>query len=187
MAMTLNYLPASIIGGETIMVGAANPFGGGRDIILAGYSPATPATLSYHFQSATPLTIEAAPNSGNTGWTLTVAAAETLTLGPGPVAYAGVLTIDGATKVVDTGIINVRPSPLRVSSWLAVVTAIDAALLTAASSPSGSISIDGMSISYRSPDQLIRLRDYAAGMAARESATGTMGGGRIIRTRFRTL
>ena len=119
------------------MVAAANPFGGGRDIILAGYSPATPATLSYHFQGATPLTIEAAPNSGNTGWTLNVAAAETLTLGPGPVAYAGVLTIDGATKVVDTGIINVRPSPLRVSSWLAVVTAIDAALLTAACSNEG--------------------------------------------------
>lgn len=169
------------------MVAAANPFGGGRDIILAEYSPATPATLSYHLQCDNPLTIKAAANSGNTGWTLTVSAVDTLTLGPGPVAFAGVLTIDGATKVVDTGIIHVRPSPLRVSSWLAVVTAIDAALLTAASSPSGSISIDGMSISYRSPDQLIRLRDYAAGMAARESATGTMGGGRIIRTRFRVL
>ena len=57
------------------MVAAANPFGGGRDIILSGYSPATPATLSYHFQGATPLTIAAVANSGDTGWTLTVAGA----------------------------------------------------------------------------------------------------------------
>lgn len=164
----LGYLPARIIGGETIIVSAASPLEDRRDIRIDGYSPATGARLAYTFQASKPLTVEAVPNPESTGWRLTVGSAETLTLGPGLVGYVGVLTAGEAVKVVDSGTVSVAASPLRANSWLAMIAAIDNALLNIASNPAGQISIDGMTVSYRSADQLTRLRDYAQGQAARE-------------------
>jgi hypothetical protein len=179
----LGYIPGGIVAGESIWISAENTAQGGEDIILADYSPADGYTLAYSFGAAEPITVAAAANGTNTGWTLDVTGAQTLTFGPGRVMYTGLVTHTATSRVfaVDQGGIKVTASPTLASSWTALIAAIDAAMLTVASNPSSSVSVDGMSVSYRGADDLIRLRRYASEQQQRDTGRASAG---IIRTRF---
>lgn len=185
MTSRLSYVPESIVGGESIWIAAANTTQIAADIILDSYTPAGGWSLSYSFYASTPLTVAAAANGGNTGWTLNVTGAQTLTLDPGRVRYAGYVskTISSVvtTFCVDSGSLFVAASPLRESSWQAVLTSIDAAITTYAANPNGSIAVDGMAISYRSLDDLTRLRDYVAYRLKLDNGQRQK---RVIRSRF---
>jgi hypothetical protein len=176
----LGYIPARIVGGESIWISAANTAQSSQDIIISGFTPAGGYTLAYQFAAATPFSVTAAANGANTGWTLDVTGVQTLTMKPGRVAFAGIITKTdgGRTFAVDSGGLVVIASPLRVSSWVAVLAAIDAAFLTVSTSPNGSVSIDGMSVSYRGASDLISIRNYA--QERLNSDNGRRGPSRIL-------
>jgi len=157
------FIPAQVTGGESIWVSASNTAQSSSDITFTSYTPAGGYTLAYQFAAPTPLTVDAVANGDDTGWTLDITGAQTLVWNPGRMPFAGIVThtATGRTFVVDDGGVYVWASPLRVSSWAAVLTQIDAAMLTVASNPTGSISLDGQSTTYRGADDLVKLRDYA--------------------------
>ena len=164
MAQNQGHIPSRIVAGETIWISASNTLQSKADIILDDYTPAAGYTLAYQFAAPTPVSVSAAANGANTGWTLEVSGAQTLLFGAGSVSFAGVVSIvDGeVTRAfsIDQGVIKVDASPMRVSSWVAVLASVDAAIATYASNPRGSMSIEGMSVTYRSLSQLTDLRDY---------------------------
>jgi len=169
---TLGYLPTSLVAGESINV---------DDILINGYTPAS-WTLTYEFAASAPSTATATQNDAATGWDLAVTAATTLAWAGGSVQYAGFVEhSDGRKIAVDYGTIQVAASPLRVSSWVAVIAAIDAAMLTVGTHGAGSIAIDGMTVSYKSATDLINLREYAQQQLRRDTANRQK---RIIRSRF---
>jgi hypothetical protein len=176
----LGYIPARIVGGESIWIAEANTAQDSEDIILDGFTPADGYTLAYQFAADTPISVDAVANGDNTGWTLNVTGTQTLTFTPGRVSFVGIVshTTPARSHVVDSGGIYVNPSPMRVSAWKAVLTAIDAAMLTAAGTPNGSISVDGMSMSYRGVSDLKSLRDYAVEQLRRD--TGRRAPSRIL-------
>jgi len=171
------------VAGETIWLSADNTVQGTSDITFAGYTPAGGYTLAYHFAGTTPVTVDAEANAGNTGWTLTVSAAETLTWKAGVVRFAAYVTHTASGRVfsVEGGQIAVIASPLATSSYSAALTACDAAISDYAANPHGSFSIDGMNVSYRSMDDLKKLREYLKSLIAEELGNRPI---RIIRTRF---
>jgi len=179
----LGYIPASIVGGESIWIAAANVAQDRTDIIIDGFTPADGYTLAYQFAASTPVSVAAVANGDSTGWTLDVTGTVTLAWGPGRIPFVGIVThtTPARSHVVDQGGVYVNPSPMRVSAWTAVVAAIDAAMLTAAATPNGSISIDGMSVSYRGVSDLTSLRNYASEQPRKD--TGRHSPGRIL-TRF---
>ena len=181
MTVALGYIPSRVVGGETIWVAAANALQGRDDIVIDDCTPAGGYALAYSFAASTPITVTAVANGANTGWTLEVSGAQTLAFPIGDVAYTGVATISTRSFVVDQGVIKVDASPLRVSSWVAVLAQVDAAIATYAGSPNSSMSIEGMSVSYRSMDQLMALRDYVNHRLQMDSSKRVK---RIIRTEF---
>jgi hypothetical protein len=180
--LNLGYMPASIVAGESIWIAAANTLNGvGLDIDLTDYTSAGGYTLAYQFAASTPITVSAAANGAK--WTLEVTGAQTLLWKAGIIRFAGFATktVGGRVFAVDAGTIAVTASPMATSAWTAIVTACDAAILTYAGNPNSSLSVDGMSVSYRSMDDLIRLRAYAQTMAGYETGARQK---RIIRARF---
>lgn len=179
------FLPTEIVGGESIWIAAANTYQDKTDITITDFTPAGGWALKYNFEASTPFTVTATANGGNTGWTLQVTGVQTLTMQPGVVNYTGIVsqTISEVEQsfAVDVGSILVKASPMRVSSWVAVLAAVDAAITTFAANPNGSISVDGMSVSYRGMDDLMKLRDYVNYRLKLDSATRQK---RIIRARF---
>lgn len=184
MAVTdAGFLPDSVIGGETIWISAANTIQAATDITFTDYTPADGYTLAYQFAAPTPLTVAATANITDTGWTLEVTGANTLTWKPGEIQFSGFVTNTTTHRVfaVDAGTIRVTASPLRVSSWVAVLASIDAAIATYSSSPYGSVSMGGMNVSFRSMTDLLNLREYASYMLSMDSSRRQK---RIIRVRF---
>jgi len=179
----LGYLPSRIVGGASIWIAAANTIQGAADIILSDYTPAAGYTLAYQFAAPSPITVAAAANGANTGWTLDVTGAQTLIWSPAAVPFAGIVTHTATSRTfaVDGGAVAVEGSPLRVSAWVAVLASVDAAIASYATSPHGSIAVDGMSVTYRSLQQLTDLRDYANYRLRQDSANRPK---RIIRSRF---
>jgi len=176
-------LPAQVVAGETIWISADNTVQGMSDITFSGYTPAGGYTLAYQFAGTTPATVDAEANATDTGWGLTVTAAETLTWKAGVVRFAAYVTHTESGKVyaVEGGEIAVIASPLATSSYTAALTACDAAIADYAANPHGSFSIDGMNVSYRSMNDLIKLRNYLKSLIAEELGNRPI---RIIRTRF---
>jgi hypothetical protein len=181
------FLPDRIVAGETMWIAAANTTQTtNADISITNYLPASYA-LAYQFAAATPISVSGVANGAGTGWTLEVTATQTLAWKPGAIRFAGYVTAKTGGRVfaVDAGTIAVTASPLATSQWTAVVTACDAAILAqmATGQTSGSFSVDGLSQSftYRSADELIRLRSYAKNMADQETSNRPI---RIIRSRF---
>ena len=174
------YIPASIVAGESIWIAAENTAQDSEDITFDDYTPAGGYSLSYLFQSATPLTIAASPNTETTGWTLDVTGAQTLTLDPGRVTFVGMVTHTASGRVfsVDAGGLVVYASPAVASSWAAVISAVDAAMLKVATCPNGTVSIDGMSVTFKGAADLITLRDYA--VRQYNKAVGKRGPSRIL-------
>ena len=178
-------MPLNIVGGESIWISASNTTQGAVDIILTDYTPANSWTLAYKFAADIPLSVDAVANAANTGWTLSVTGVQTLLFSPGNIPYTGLVTkeIESADRIiaVDDGSISVDASPMRESSWVAVVTAVDAAILTFAGNPNGSVAVDGMNVTYRSMADLIALRDYANYKLQQDNAKRPQ---RIARARF---
>lgn len=181
----LGFLPASVIAGQTIFVSASNSVDdwAGDDIVIDGISPAGGYTLVYSFAAPTPISVTAAANGANTGWTLTVTAAQTLLWTAGKITFAALATHTASTKVyaVDSGSISVTASPLAVSQYAAALTAIETAIATFATDPQRSFTLGAMSISYSSLQELIDLRTFYRAEVARETGKRTK---RIIRARF---
>jgi hypothetical protein len=185
MPTNQGFLPETVVAGETIWIAAANTLQSSEDIIIDGVSPAAGYTLVYQFSAPTPITVTATSNGANTGWTLEVTGAQTLVWAPGVIQFVGLASIvvgeSTRSYAVDAGAISVAASPLRVSSWVAVLAAVDAAIVTYAANPNGTISMDGISISYRTLDQLTALRDYVNYRLTQDNAARPK---RIIRTEF---
>jgi len=176
-------LPKQVVAGETIWISADNTAQGMSDITFAGYTPADGYTLAYQFAGTTPAAVAAQANAADTGWGLTVTAAETLTWKAGVVRFVAYVTHTESGKVyaVEGGEIAVIASPLATSSYTAALTACDAAIANYAANPHGSVGIGEMSVTYRSMADLIKLRDYLKSLIAEELGNRPI---RIIRTRF---
>ena len=169
----LGFLPEWIVAGETIWIAAANTAQSSEDIVLdTPYLPATHA-LAYEFAGTTPCTVTAVANTGGTGWTLEVSASETVTWRGGSVAFRGKVTdSSGRVTTVDVGEIQVKASPLTVSQYKAALAAVEAAIAEYATNPYGSFTIPGgMTVQYRSMDDLLALRAFYAGEVRRETST----------------
>jgi hypothetical protein len=177
------HIPQSIVAGESIWIAAANTAQSRSDLTFTDYTPAGGYTLAYAFAATSPVSVAGAANGDNTGWTLEVTAAVTLTWRAGVINYAGYVThtTSGRKFAVDAGSIAVTASPLATSQWTAIVAACDAAILSGATSGTISFSVDGMSVSYRQPSELMHLRDYARMMELQDKGDRPR---RIIRTRF---
>lgn len=170
----LGYIPAQVTAGETIWISASNTTRDtDEDITLTDYTPAGGYTLAYLFAAPTPITVSASANGTDTGWTLEVTAAQTLAWRAGAMAFAGQVThtATGRVWLVDEGVIVVRASPVVASSYAAALTAIEAAIAEYAANPYGSFTIPGgMTVSFRSLDDLLNLRAFYKSEVARDSA-----------------
>lgn len=178
------FIPAQIVSGETIFVSASNTkqSWAGSDINFDDYSPADGYSLEYQFAAATPVTVAAVANGANDGWTLLIPATTTIAFAPGKLQFVGFIK-DGNDQMfaVDAGSIDVTASPLRVSEWKARLTAIDSAIAKLAANPRASVSIEGISYSYRQTKELLELRDFIAARLAEDTANRPV---RIIRARL---
>ena len=177
------YFPNVVQAGETVWISAVSAIAATKgDIVFTDFTPSNGYTLSYSFAAPTAVTVAAVANSGGTGWTLEVTAATTLAWRAGSMQYNALVTHTATQRVyaVEAGTVRVLPSPLVTSSWTAVVAACDAAMLTYSGNPNSSISVDGMTISYRSLENLTNLRAYAREMELSEKQHRP----RIIRARF---
>lgn len=182
MAENLGYIPARVVAGETIWIAAANTLQSAQDIVIAGISPASGYTLAYQFAAPTPISVAASANGNNTGWTLTVTAAQTLLWRAGSLAFAALATdSNGKVFAVDGGAINVVASPLATSQYAAALVLIDAAILTFATGAQRSFTLGDMSVTYGSLQELLDLRNHYRAEIARETSTRPK---RIIRARF---
>jgi hypothetical protein len=178
----LGFMPARIIGGETIWIAAGNTTQDAEDIVIADYTPAGGYTLAYRFSAPTVLDVNALANITNTGWTLTVTAAQTLLWKSGEVRFIGLVTHTATGRVfaVDSGAIIVTESPFYASQYQAALTAIEAAIANYATSPQRSFSLGDMSVTYGSLQELLDLRAFYQTEVARERGSVR----RIIRARF---
>lgn len=175
MAAQLNILPAALVAGETIS----------ETITLTDYPASAGWAVSYRFATPTPIT--QACTGGTAGvWTLALSSAQTLTVPTGRVRFDALATQTVGEAVaqvvcVDSGVIAVTASPLTVSKWSAVLTAVETAIATWGTNDQRSMSIEGMSISYKSLDELMKLRAFAKAEIERDTGNRKP---RIVRTRF---
>jgi len=177
------FLPTSVMAGETIWVAAANTAQSSADIILPNYLPAS-FSLAYQFAAATPLTVAAAANGDDDGWTLTVTAAQTLLWKAGVINFAAFVTelaVTARVFSVDAGFIRVAASPLAVSDYAAALTAIETAISTFSAGGIKAFSLGDMQITYNSVSELFDLRDFYKSESMKQLSTRPR---RIIRTRF---
>jgi len=174
-------MPDRIVAGESIWVSSDNSAQDGADIVLTDY-PASGWTLAYEFAASTPVSVSATANGDN--YRLEVPGATTLLWASGSISYAAFVTsksVSGRKFCVESGTISVTPSPVRVSAWAATLTDVDAAIASYATTPHGSVSVDGMAVTFRSFDDLVKLRDYVAYRLQSDSGNRQR---RIIRARF---
>jgi hypothetical protein len=84
--------------------------------------------------------------------------------------------------LVDEGVVVVRASPAAVSTYAAALAAVESAIAEYATNPYGSFTIPGgMTVQYRSIDELLNLREFYRAEVSRDSANRAR---RIIRTEF---
>jgi hypothetical protein len=170
MATELNVLPVSIVAGESTTAA------------LTGVS-ATGRTCVYQFQAVSPFSV-ACDISGDE-FSITLSASNTLALKAGSVRFVALATTTatGAVECVDTGYIYVYNSPLATSDYAAALAAIEAAILSYATTPNKRVTIGTMSVEYRSLNDLISLKSYYQSEIARE-ISGTGSGPFRIKSRF---
>ena len=175
MATEQNILPTAIVAGETVS----------ETITMVDYPAASGWVVSYRFATPTPLT--QACTGGTAGaWVLALTSAQTLTIPSGRVRFDALATQTVGEAVaqvvcVDSGVIVVEASPLTVSAWSTVLTAVDAAIATWGTNDQRSMSIEGMSISYKSLDELLKLRAFCTHEINRDTGNKRP---RLVRSRF---
>jgi len=175
MAKQQNILPTELTAGETVS----------KTIAMADYPAADGWAVSYRIAAPTPIT--QACTGGTAGaWVLSLSSAQTLTMTAGRVRFDALATKTVGAAVtevvaVDCGTIAVRPSPLATSSWSAVLTSVDAAIATWGVSDQRSMSIEGMSVSFKSLDELLNLRAFCTQQISRDKGNQRP---HILRARF---
>jgi len=171
----LNLLPETLVAGETVSVAVS----------LSSYPVASGWAVAYRFAAETPFSVSC--TGGTAGaWTLALTSAQTLTLKTGGLRFDAIATQTVGEAVaqvvaVDSGTITVTASPMLVSQWESVLTSVDAAIASFGTSNQRSMSIEGMSVSYRTIDELLRLRAFCVSMIAREKSGR---GRKVIYSRF---
>ena len=169
MAAELNQLPVSIVAGETLTA------------TITGLET-TGHTLTYSFASAIPFSVVCTVSGS--AFVLTLAPSQTLTLKAGTIRFAGMhAETGGATTCVDSGVLLVEASPLAVSNYSAALAAVEAAILKFGSNPNKRLSLEGMSIEYKTLDELLSLRAFYQGEVKRELG-GIGSGPRRVLARF---
>lgn len=167
----LGILPLAIIGGESIT----------KTIMVNLHSSDDGWELKYVF-SDTPVTQIICTAADNGAFTLTVPGANTIPWPSGVIRYVAYATKAVIIEAVDAGAIDVTASPLAPPSWAAAaLTAVEATLAGTATSDQASMSIDGMNLSRRSPEQLITLRNW---LRAEARLAGANRPRRVIRSTF---
>ena len=151
-------MPDQLTAGETLAVTVA----------ITDYTPDAGYVLAYRFAAPTPITATGVDDSTG-GWTVTLTAAQTLTLVAGQLAFDALVTKAGVATAVDRGMIQVLASPLTVSQWNATLTAVDAAIASYGASNQRSFSVDGMSVSFKTLDELLNLRAFCIREIRRET------------------
>lgn len=171
MATELSILPTSITAGESFT--ATLP----ATVTVAG------RTCVYQFKAAVPFSATCA--AGETQFTLSVTAAQSLTLKAGNIYFAAFATTTstGEVECVDSGYLTVEPNPLASSSYATALAAVEAAIANYAANPNKRVSLGTMSLEYRDLDDLIALKSYYQSEIARD-LTGRGNGPFRISTRF---
>jgi hypothetical protein len=163
-------MPSRLTGGESIIRSTAT----GNALTFSGYTPADGWALVYQFAAETPIEITGEPTDDNAGWDIEVSGSQTFLFQPGLLAYSAFAqkTVGDSERsfLVDQGRIDVTANPMRVSQWKAVLSAIDAAIAEYATTPQGSVTVDGMSVSYRSMSDLTKMRSYVQEMLRRDTS-----------------
>ena len=168
MAEQLNILPTELVAGESLSA----------TVSISGYSSADGWALSYRFATyPTPIAVTGAAASGG-AWTVALTNAQTLTLPSGPLRFDAIVSKATVYAAVDTGTIAVTASPMLASKWATVLESVEAAIATWGTSDQRSMTIEGMSVSYRSIDELLKLRAFCIRHIARE--TGNRRPSRIL-------
>ena len=176
MAKQQNILPTELVAGETIS----------ETITMADYPAESGWAVSYRFATS-PTAITQACTGGTAGsWVLSLSSAQTLAIPSGRVRFDALATQTIGEAVaqvvaVDSGFISFTASPLTVSKWVAVLASVDAAIATWGTSDQRSMSIEGMSVSYRSIEELLTLRAFCTHQIQRETGNKRP---HILRTRF---
>jgi hypothetical protein len=167
----LGILPVEIVGGESIT----------KVISIDGRSSADGWALKYVFSDKD--TTQVTCTSGDAGaFNLFVPFDITVKWPGGVIRFVAYVSKDTTTEAVDAGGISVTASPLAPKSWAqAALDAVEAVIAGVASSAQASMSIDGIAITQRSPEQLIELRNW---LRAEARLAGANRPRRIIRTSF---
>jgi hypothetical protein len=175
MAKKLNIMPGELVAGETVSATAT----------LTDYPVASGWAVSYRF--ATPAPITQACTGGTAGaWAIALSSAQTLTIPSGRIRFDALATQTVGQTVaqvvaVDSGVIVVTASPVVVSKWSSVLESVEAAIASWGTSDQRSMSIEGMSVSYRSIDELLKLRAFCTQQIRRENGNKRPN---ILRARF---
>lgn len=158
-------------------------------VSLTDYAPADGWSLSYRFSAPSPITSTA--TTEGSGFRVNLSNAQTLTFPSGQLRFDALVTKSSGDPAViteavsvDSGVIAVTASPLFVSKWAAVLTSVDAAISTWGTSDQRSMTIEGMSVSYRSIDELLKLRAFCVMQIGRETGNRRPS---IIRARFNVI
>ena len=168
-------MPTELVAGETIS----------EILTISDYPVEDGWAVSYRFATPTPIT--QACTGGEAGvWAITLSSAQTLTIPSGRIRFDALATQTVGETVaqvvaVDSGVIQVTASPLTVSKWSAVLASVEAAIATWGTSDQRSMSIEGMSVSYRSIDELLKLRAFCTQQIQRETGNKRP---HILRSRF---
>ena len=162
MAAQLNILPSNLVAGESLS----------ETVAVSGYSSADGWAISYRFAAyPSPLTVAGVAN-GSGGWAIALTSAQTLTLLTGPMRFDAIVSKASVAVAVDSGTIAVTASPGLVSKWQAILDSVELAIASWGTSDQRSMTIEGMSISYRSIDELLKLRAFCIKQIARQTGNG---------------
>lgn len=175
MATQLEIMPTELVAGETIS----------KTLTIADYPVEDGWAVSYRFATPTPIT-QACTGGGAGVWAIALSSAQTLTIPSGRIRFDALATQTVDEEVaqvvaVDSGVIHVTSSPLIVSKWSAVLASVEAAIATWGTSDQRSMSIEGMSVSYRSIDELLKLRAFCTQQIQKETGNKRP---HILRSRF---
>lgn len=171
MATELSILPTSITAGESFTA------------TLPATVTVTGRTCVYQFKAPVPFSVNCSASA--TQFTLSVSAAQSLTLKAGNIYFAAFATTTstGAVECVDSGYLTVAPNPLATSSYETALAAVDVAIASYATNPNKRVNVGDISIEYRDLNDLIALKSYYQSEIARD-LTGRGSGPFRISSRF---
>lgn len=174
MASTLNLIPETLTAGESLSV----------SVSVSDYKPSDGWALVYKFvYGVSSITANGNEDAEIDGWTVELTPAETLSIPSGTISFHAFAQKSSESVIieshcVDAGTIQVKS---LVSKWSAVLESVEAAIASWGTSDQRSMSIEGMSVSYRSIEELLHLRAFCTQQIKKELGRK---GPHLLRTRF---